>query len=135
MSKTAESYISNAARRRARRWFIPRMLIISVTAGLAQFYLPFWAFPISCLLVGFLTAPVNRSAFLAGFMGISLLWSGMALYINQQNESILSLRVVKLFPLSESSIALIITTGILGGILGGFATKCGDEFRRLMMKK
>jgi hypothetical protein len=111
------------------------MLIILTTAGLAQFYLPFWAFPISCLLVGFLTAPVNRSAFLAGFMGISLLWSGMALYINQQNESILSLRVVKLFPLSESSIALIITTGILGGILGGFATKCGDELRRFLMKK
>jgi len=111
------------------------MLIINATAGLAQFYLPFWAFPISCLLVGFLTASLNRSAFLAGFIGITLLWSGMAFYLNELNESILSLRVVKLFPLPESAFALIITTGILGGILGGFATKCGDELRRLIMKK
>jgi hypothetical protein len=135
MSNTAESYISNAARRRARRWFIPRMLFITTTAGLAQFYLPFWVFPVSCLLVGFLTATINRSAFLAGFIGISLLWSGMAFYLNELNESILSSRVVKLFPLPESSIALIITTGIIGGILGGFATKCGDELRRLIIKK
>jgi hypothetical protein len=111
------------------------MLIITTAAGLAQFYLPFWAFPISCLLVGFLTAPLNRSAFLAGFIGISLLWSSMAFYLNELNESILSLRVVKLFPIPESPIALIITTGILGGILGGFTTKCGDELRRLIMKK
>lgn len=135
MSKTAGSSMSSVARRRARRWFIPRMLIMGVTAGVAQWYLPFWSLPVSCFVLGFLTAPVNRSAFWAGFLGIFFLWSGLALFLDLGNESILSQRVVQLFPVPSSSLLLIIMTGVIGGLLGGMASKTGDLLRRFFIRE
>ncbi|GEM_PF-78412 len=133
MNNTAGSYMSSVARRRARRWFIPRMLLLGIVAGVAQWYLPFWSLPASCFLIGFLTAPVNRSAFWAGFIGIFLLWTGLAFYQDWMNDSILSQRVVQLFPLPKSSALLILITGIIGGLLGGMASKTGDLFRRFFI--
>lgn len=135
MNNTAGSYISSVARRRAKRWFIPRMLLLALAAGVAQYYLPFWSMALSCFIVGFLTAPLNRSAFWAGFLGIFLLWAGMAFYLDWGNDSILSQRVVKLFPVPSSSLLLIAITGILGGLLGGLASKTGDVFRRFFMRE
>ncbi len=127
--------MSSVARRRARRWFIPRMLLLGIVAGVAQLYLPFWSLPASCFLIGFLTAPVNRSAFWAGFVGIFLLWTGMAIYMDWMNDSILSQRVIQLFPLPKSSLLLILITGIIGGLLGGMASKTGDLLRRFFIRE
>lgn len=135
MNNTAGSYISSVARRRAKRWFIPRMLLMALAAGVMQWYLPFWSLPVACFLVGFLTAPVNRSAFWAGFLGIFLLWAGMSFYLDWGNDSILSQRVVKLFPVPSSSLLLIVITGILGGLMGGLASKTGDGLRRFFIKE
>ena len=129
------SYISRVARRRAKRWFIPRTLLVALAASLAQFYFPWWSILISAGLIGFLTAPVNHSPFWSGFLGLFLSWVLVAAWINIQNESLLSSRVVQLFPLANSVVLLILVTGILGGLLGGFASWTGDSFRRIWIRE
>jgi len=134
MSSINESYISPVARRRARRWFIPRIILVGILASVVQLYFPWWSLVIACALVGFLTAPMNASPFSAGFLALFLSWSFMAMMLDIPNESRLSSQVVQLFPLGGSVALLVVLTGILGGILGGFATWTGDAFRRMFIR-
>jgi hypothetical protein len=67
--------------------------------------------------------------FLAGFIGIFLLWASIALWIDVNNESILSRKVALLFPLGGSSVLLILVTAFVGGLVGGFAAMAGSSIR------
>lgn len=134
MSNINASYISPVARRRSRRWFIPRVLLIGLLASGVQLYFPWWSLVVACALMGFLTAGVNASPFSAGFLALFLSWTTMAFLLDIPNESRLSEQVVQLFPLGGSVLLLIVLTGILGGIMGGFATWTGDALRRMYMR-
>lgn len=134
MSSINASYISPVARLRARRWFIPRVLLIALFSSAVQLYLPWWSLVIMCVLVGFATAGVNASPFSAGFLALVISWFGMALWMDIPNNSRLSAQVVQLFPLGNSVALLIVLTAILGGLMGGFATWTGDAFRRMFMR-
>lgn len=134
MNNTNGSYISTASRLRAKRWFIPRVIIIGTVATVAQVYLPWWSLLIGCFVAGFSTATVNRSPFMAGFLAIFISWGALASYIDYLNNSILSSRVVQLFPLPESGYMLIVVTAIIGGLVGGISTACGDAFRRMWIR-
>lgn len=134
MSNINASYISPVARHRARRWFIPRVLLITLFASVVQLYFPWWSLVLACALVGFATAGVNASPFSAGFLGLAISWFAMAIWMDIPNESRLSSQVVQLFPLANSVTLLLILTAILGGLIGGFATWTGDAFRRMFMR-
>ena len=134
MNSINGSYISTASRRRARRWFIPRIILIGIVATVAQVYFPWWSLLIACFLVGFFTASLNRSPFLAGFIAVFISWAALAGYIDYLNDSILSSRVVQLFPLPESAYLLIFMGALLGGIIGGISTACGDALRRIWIR-
>ncbi len=85
------------------------------------------------MLIGFATAPMNKSPFLAGFLALFLLWAGWAFWIDLENNSILSERVIRLFPLPHNSLSLILLTGFLGGLINGMAMLTGDIFRRFFL--
>ncbi|MEZ5172973.1 MAG: hypothetical protein R2850_05585 [Bacteroidia bacterium] len=81
-----------------------------------------------------LLAPVNRSPFLRGFTAVFLVWASFAWWLDFQNDSILSIRLVQLFPLPQSAWSLILLTGFLGGLQAGFVMKAGDLLRRMYLK-
>jgi len=68
-------------------------------------------------------------AFLSGFIGLLLLWGGLALWIDIKNDSILSARISQLFGIGNNSFLLILITGIVGVIVAGFAAMSGSFFR------
>jgi hypothetical protein len=63
-----------------------------------------------------------------------LAWGGLSWWIDWQNTSLLSKQVAILLPLQGSSAALILLTGILGGILGGVAALSGSYLRVIKSK-
>lgn len=115
--------------------FLLRTGIIVAAIVLHQIFLPWWGLAIACLLAGYLTAPMGRSAFLAAFSAAFLTWSLYALYLDLQNDEILSSRMIQLFPLPDVPLLLVPITGLLGGVVGGFACKSGDLFRRFFWKE
>jgi hypothetical protein len=121
--------------RKRRRWFIPRLLIVLVCSAGVQLILPWWGILPVCALIGFLTAPINHSPFLAGFIALFIVWAGYAGFIDYQNESILSARVIRLFPVPHHSFVLLLLTGILGGLMGGMSTLTGHTLRRFLQKE
>jgi hypothetical protein len=68
-------------------------------------------------------------SFLAGFLGIGALWSGLAFGKDLANAHLLSSKVAQILPLGGSYVALIAVTGVVGGLLGGFAALTGAFMR------
>jgi hypothetical protein len=101
--------------------------LLSFVAGL---YLPWWSIAIAAF-VSVLLIPLRRSrAFLAGFLGVFILWSLLALWIDIKNQGILSTKVAQIFPLGGSSFLIILVTAIIGALVGGFAALSASYLRR-----
>ncbi|MEM1135807.1 MAG: hypothetical protein AAGI07_08195 [Bacteroidota bacterium] len=107
---------------------IIKIILIVLFAYLASLFLPWWSMAIVCFLVVFVNGGTNTQNFLAGFLAIFFLWFVHASIIDYQNESILSMRIAKLFNL-PNSITLILVTALIGGIVGGISSISGNLFR------
>ncbi|OQP68471.1 hypothetical protein [Niastella populi] len=102
-------------------------VIVSFAAGL---YLPFWSAGLVAFLVSVFIYQKPGMAYLMGFTSIFLLWGALVLWIDAQNDSILSQRMASLFPLGGSSALIILITAIVGAIVGGLSALSGSFLRR-----
>ena len=88
--------------------------------------LPWWSFAVSSLAVSIAIRQRPGRSFLSGFLGLFLLWAGMALVKDAANEHILSAKVATILPLGGSYLVLILVTGIVGGLVSGLAALTGS---------
>ncbi|RYY86140.1 MAG: hypothetical protein EOO15_15270 [Chitinophagaceae bacterium] len=109
--------------------FLVSILLIALFAFIAGRYLPWWSIAIVAFAVGVLLPQRLLHSFLAGFLGIFLLWFLLALWLDTKNEHLLSRRIAELFHLGQSSILLMIVTALIGGLVGGFAALSGASLR------
>ena len=65
-------------------------------------------------------------SFLSGFLGLFLLWSILSFYISVSNDHILAHRISLLILKNDSPFLLVLTTGIIGGVVAGFAALTGS---------
>ena len=105
--------------------FILATLLTALLSFFAGLYLPWWSIAIIAFLVAILIKQIVGRSFLAGFLGIFLLWTVVALWIDVKNEHILSQKIAQVFPLGGSSILLILITAFIGALVGGFAAMSG----------
>jgi len=112
------------------KFFLSVLLTMLAGIGISLWSLsPWWGFVPVASLVAIAIHQVPSKAFAAGFLGMLLAWGGLSWWIDWQNASLLSKQVAVLFPLQGSSAALILLTGILGGLLGGIAALAGCYLR------
>jgi hypothetical protein len=103
-------------------------LLAGTAIGLLSF-VPWWGFVVSTLLVAIILPQTPSMSFAAGFLGMFISWGGLAWWIDQLNEHILSSQIANLFPLQGSSAALLFITGLLGGLIAGLAAITGTYLR------
>ena len=113
---------------------IARILLIIILSYLLSLYFPWWILMVVAFVVGFSIPSNGINLFIAGFLGGGLLWMSYAWYIDIKTESILSNKIVALFPFNDS-IFLLILTGIIGALAGALGIISGGSFRQLFMKK
>ena len=113
---------------------IARIILIIILSYLLSLYFPWWVLMVVSFVVGFAIPGNGINLFIAGFLGGGLLWMSYAWYIDIKTESILSNKIVELFPFSDS-IFLLIITGVIGALAGAFGALSGGSFRQLFMKK
>ena len=116
--------------------FITAIILTALTgfvAGILSFS-PWWGFAITTLLVAVLVHQKAGKAFLSGFLGIFLLWAGLAYWMDKQNNGILSQKIAQILPLNGNTLLLILITGVVGGLVAGFAAMSGS-FLRASSKK
>lgn len=111
--------------------FITSLLLIIAVSWILQLFLPWWIIAVVAVMVGLLVSQSSFAAFLAGFLGIGLLWFGYAAGINIQNDGILASRVAELFQVGSHWL-LVLITALVGGLVAGFAALTGNSIRKLI---
>lgn len=113
---------------------ILRIFIIAVLTYLLSPYAPWWVIILIGAIASYLLPSGSLSAFVSGFIGGGVVWLAQAWILDLETKSILSNKVVALFPF-EDPLFLIVGAGIIGGIAGGLGAATGNGFRQLFIKK
>lgn len=104
------------------RTIIIQIIIIALLGYLFELFLPWWSIAIAAALGGtFLRSKAN---FIAGFLGIGVLWFAAAVLIDFTSPSELADKVAPVFMVNNT--VLIIITSLLGALVGGFASLSGS---------
>jgi hypothetical protein len=115
--------------------FLTATIVTALLAFISGLFLPWWAMAITSLLVAVLIHQKAGKAFGAGFLGIFLLWAGLAWWIDMRNNGVLSKKIATILPLGGNSLYLILVTGLVGGLVAGFAAMSGSYLRATKKEK
>ena len=110
--------------------FIVSVLLTALSGFAGGLFFPWWIIAVTSFVVAVFIHQRPVAAFAAGFLGLFLQWGTHAIVINNQNHNLLSTKVALILPLGGSSIALIIITAFIGGIVSGLAALTGSFTRR-----
>ena len=110
--------------------FVATIFLTALLAFAVGTFMPWWSIALVSFLIAMCLYQKPAIAWLSGFLGILLLWSLLAFWIDTQNESILSKRMAEVFPLGGSSFLLILITALVGAIIGGLAALSGCYLRK-----
>jgi hypothetical protein len=100
---------------------ISAIITVIVLSAILENFLPWWIIAPVAFIVCYLFKLKWAQAFLAGFLGLFLLWGGMAFFIDLGNEHILANKISVLFFKSVQPFAIVAMTGLIGGLVAGFA--------------
>ncbi len=109
--------------------FFATILLTALLAFISGLFLPWWCMAVTSLLVAVLIHQQAGKAFLAGLLGVFILWAGLAWWIDMKNNGVLSVKIAKVLPLGGSAIAVILVTGLIGGLVAGMAAMSGSFLR------
>ncbi len=109
--------------------FLTATTLTAILAFISGLFLPWWGMAITSLLVAVLVHQKAGKAFLSGLLGVFLLWAGLAWWIDMKNNGILSKKIATILPLGGNTILLIGVTGLIGGLIAGFAAMSGSFLR------
>lgn len=101
--------------------------LLSFAAGL---YLGWWSLAIAAFVVALCIPQKPWQNWLAGFLGLFLLWGCLATWIDIRNLHILSGKVASIIPLGGSTLLLILITAFAGALVAGFAALTGSYLRK-----
>jgi hypothetical protein len=104
--------------------FLIHVVAVLLISWLLQSFLPWWTMAIGAFVVGLLFQESGFRSFLAGLLGVGLLWFAMAYFIDASTDSILSTRVAGIFPTKTVGILMVVTS-FIGGLVGGLASMTG----------
>lgn len=112
------------------RIFLYITMLVLLGFGGSQ-VMPWWIVVVLAGLLAMLIKLKPTTSFLAGFLGVALLWGGYATYLDVLNEGVLSSRIGEMFG-GLNSVLLILATAIFGGLLGGLGGLSGHFARKLI---
>ncbi len=110
--------------------FIIAFILTALLSYAAGLYFPWWSIAIASFAVAALLPQEPLRAFLAGFLSLFLLWVVLALSIDMNNEHLLSQKISELLFKSPSHAVIISVTGLIGGLVAGFAALAGSFLRK-----
>jgi hypothetical protein len=106
--------------------FVIQFIAIALAAFILELFMPWWSIAIAAFAAGY--ALKSKANFLAGLLGIALLWSIKAWILDASASAPLAERVAAIFSLSKP--LLLLVTALVGGLVGGFAAMSGAALKK-----
>lgn len=107
--------------------FIFQLFGIAIAAHMLEIFLPWYSIAAAAFVVGY--ALKTNANFLAGFLGIALLWLFKAWLMDAAADTDLTERVSRIFNLPHKAFLFLIMA-IIGGLIGGFAAQAGSLLKK-----
>ena len=102
--------------------------------GCLGYVAPWWIIaPVAFLVAAGLSTSAVR-AFGAGFIGVAVLWGGLAGYSHFASQAILSARIAQMFGIGWP-IVTVIFTALIGGLTAGAAALSGFYLKSCLGKE
>ena len=111
--------------------FLTSIIIIITASALLQQFLPWWIMAIPAFIVCFFVEQKSFAAFGAGFVAVFCVWFGYSFFLSAANNNILAIKVAELLPLKGRVWLLLTVTGLVGGLVSGFAALSGNLTAKL----
>lgn len=105
-------------------------ILLAYTAFLYSTVIPWWGFAIGAFLVGAVVPQRAWLSWLCGFSGLFICWGILVWYMDKSNAGLFSAKMAQVLPFKGSSVMLVLTTGLIGAIIGGFAALTGAFIRK-----
>lgn len=109
--------------------FLVALLLTALLAFIAGLQFDWWVIAIAAFAVALLVHQKAWKAFLSGFLGIFILWAVLAGWIDSANNSNLSARIGLLLGIGSNPFLIVMLTGVIGGLIGGFGAMSGSFLR------
>ncbi len=109
------------------------VVTIIAVAGLAlalELVLPWWSIGVAAFVIGAWRGANGKSAFLAGFSGVGLLWLVSAGLLHFKSGGILTGRIAEMLNL-PAGLLVLLASAVVGGLVGGMAAATGYHLRAL----
>ena len=109
--------------------FIVSLILIALLSFASCLYFPWWSIAIVAFVVAALIPQKPFVGFVTAFLAVGLLWAGLAFWLSNNNGHLLAHKVSLIILKIDSPYLLIVATGIIGGIVAGFAALTGSFLR------
>ncbi|WP_460936601.1 hypothetical protein [Spirosoma humi] len=106
------------------------LILIAVISLLAQLILPWWSLAVVAFVICYFRSPGSGRAFLAGFVGIALVWFLYAVVIHTRTDGVFTGRMSELLFKTNTSVLPLLVTALVGGLVGGLAGLSGYFVRQ-----
>jgi hypothetical protein len=105
-----------------------------VLAFVLSLFLPWWSVMTAALATA-LFLPLKKTAvFFVPFLAVFLFWAVYSFILSSGNDYTLAKRIAILLPLGGNPYALILVTGVIGGLAAGIAAIFGKQLALLFKK-
>jgi len=109
--------------------FFVSVILTALLAFIGGLWLPWWSIALAAFITSLLVYQGAGKAFTGGFLGLFLLWGGLAWWINIQNHGILAKKIASVLPLNGNPGLLIFVTALIGALVAGSAAVTGSFLR------
>jgi hypothetical protein len=108
---------------------IVAIVLTALLAFAGGLWFDWWIVVIAAFLIATLVHQRAGKAFLSGFLGVFLLWGGLAWWIDMKNNSILSKKIAEILPLGGHPSLIILLSAFTGALVAGFGAMSGSYLR------
>lgn len=115
--------------------FFSALIVTALLSYVGGLYFPWWSIAIAAFIVAVLIPQKPLHSFLAGFLALFLLWATLALWIDMQNQHLLSLKISEILFKTQSHALIVLATGLVGALVAGFAALTASFLRKKTIQK
>ncbi|MBX9785014.1 MAG: hypothetical protein K2X48_17135 [Chitinophagaceae bacterium] len=110
--------------------FFAAFILTAFLSYVGGLYADWWIIAVVAFLVSAIIPQKPFFAFLAGFFSLFLLWTLMASYMDVKNKHLLSTKIAEVLFKAPSHWLIMMATGLVAGLVGGFAALTGSFIRK-----
>lgn len=109
---------------------VKNIILLVAFVLITSYFLPWWSTAIVAFLWGLIINPNSKQGALILFFTLFFIWVGVALYLNLNNNELMSQRMAEILKVGSPWV-LILITGMIGGLVGLLPGMAGIFLRKL----